>query len=145
MERLLFKYPVVKQEDWIKQQNLLLKNCVRIEVPFEMTPVGQLVEHLSMFCSTASEELEHIKNGPVKQADGYYLFRMVDLKDYLNQQRFSELPDNKLLSTLKRTLKGDTSRVRSGTTQVRCWRIHENNLHMDPSQPMPNLESDDHY
>jgi hypothetical protein len=145
MERLLFKYPPIKQEDWIKQQNLLLKNCVRIDVPFEMTPVGQFVEYLSTFCASASEEINHIKNGAVKQANGWYVFRMVDLKDYLNQQRFNELPDNKLLSVLKRTLKGDTARVYLNGSQIRCWRVHKDNLHLDPSQPMPDLENDDTY
>lgn len=145
MERLLFKYPPIKQDDWVKQQNLLLKNCVRIDVPFEMTPVGQFVEYLSTFCSAASEDMTHIKNGPVKQVNNYYVFRMVDLKDYLNQQRFSELPDNKLLSVLKRTLKADTTRVAVNNTQIRCWRVHGDNLHLDPSQPMPNLQDDDSY
>ena len=145
MERLLFKYPPIKQEDWVKQQNLLLKNCVRIEVPFEMTPVGQFVEYLSTFCANASEDVSHIKNGAVKQAGSWYVFRMVDLKDYLNQQRFSELADNKLLSVLKRTLKADTTRVSLGGSQIRCWRVHGDNLHLDPTQPMPNLETDDNY
>lgn len=140
MERLLFKYPPIKQEDWIKQQNLLLKNCTQIDVPFEMTPVGQFVEYLSMFCSSASDELEHIRNGPVKQAGGWFVFRMIDLKEFLNQQRFSELPDNKLLSTLKRTLKADTTRVAVQNTQIRCWRINSKYLHLDASLPMPNLE-----
>jgi hypothetical protein len=145
MERLLFKYPPIKQEDWIKQQNLLLKNCTQIDVPFEMTPVGQFVEYLSMFCSSASDEIDHIRNGPVKQADGWYLFRMIDLKEYLNQQRFSELPDNKLLSTLKRTLKGDTTRVAVKRTQIRCWRVHNRYLHLDTSLPMPDLSNEDSY
>ena len=145
MERLLFKYPPIKQEDWIKQQNLLLKNCVRIDVPFEMTPVGQFVEYLSVFCAAASEDIAHIKNGPVKQPNNYFVFRMVDLKDYLNQQRFSELPDNKILSVLKRTLKADTTRVSASNTQIRCWRVHGDNLHLDPSQPMPTLEDTDAY
>jgi hypothetical protein len=145
MERLLFKYPPIKQEDWIKQQNLLLKNCVRIEVPFEMTPVGQFVEYLSTFCSNASEDTNHIRNGAVKQPNNYYIFRMVDLKDYLSQQRFSELPDNKILSVLKRTLKADTTRVSVKSIQIRCWRVNGDNLHLDVTQPMPSLEHDDSY
>jgi hypothetical protein len=147
MEKLLFKYPPVKQEDWIKQQNLLLKNCIRIDVPFEMTPVGQFVEYLSSFCSAASEDITHIRHGAVKQPNGFYVFRMVDLKDYLNQQRFSELADNKLISVMKRTLKADTTRVCAGGAgnQIRCWQIHKDKLHLDPTQPMPNLEDNDEY
>jgi len=147
MEKLLFKYPPVKQEDWVKQQNLLLKNCVRIDVPFEMTPVGQFVEYLSSFCSAASEDIAHIKHGAVKQPNGFYVFRMVDLKDYLNQQRFSELADNKLISVMKRTLKADTARVCAGGAgnQIRCWQVHKDKLHLDPTQPMPNLEDTNEY
>ncbi len=111
MERLLFKYPPIKQEDWIKQQNLLLKNCTQIDIPFEMTPVGQLVEYISMFCANASEDPNHIKNGAIKQR-GWFIFRMVDLKDYLTQQRFSELAPNKILSVIKRLLKADQEKYR---------------------------------
>jgi hypothetical protein len=73
------------------------------------------------------------------------VFRMIDLKEFLNQQRFTELPDNKLLSTLKRTLKGDTTRVCLNRTQIRCWRVHNKYLHMDSSLPMPNLEQDENF
>ena len=144
MERLLFKYPSVKQEDWVKQQNLLLKNCVRIEVPFEMTPIGQFVEYLSVFCASASEDSNHIKNGAVKQGE-WYIFRMIDLKDYLSQQRFSELADNKLVAVLKRTLRAETTRLCVDRTQIRCWRVHDKYLHLDPTQPMPDLSQDEHY
>lgn len=144
MERLLFKYPPIKQEDWIKQQNLLLKNCTQIDIPFEMTPVGQLVEYISMFCANASEDPNHIKNGAIKQR-GWFIFRMVDLKDYLIQQRFSELAPNKILSVIKRLLKADQEKVQLNRTTIRCWKIHENNLHIDPAQPMPELSDDYSY
>ena len=144
MERLLFKYPPIKQEDWIKQQNLLLKNCTQIDIPFEMTPVGQLVEYISMFCANASEDPNHIKNGAIKQR-GWFIFRMVDLKDYLTQQRFSELAPNKILSVIKRLLKADQEKVQLNRTTIRCWKIHENNLHIDPAQPMPELSDDYSY
>jgi hypothetical protein len=146
MEKLLFKYPPIKQEDWVKQQNLLLKNCTQIEIPFEMTPLGQLVEYVSMFCANASEDSDRIKSGPVKK-DGFYLFRMIDLKDYLNQQRFNELPDNKILSAIKQVLKADaiTHTIRNPKLNVRCWRIHQDNLRIDPNTPFPDLTVDEPY
>lgn len=146
MEKLLFKYPPIKQEEWVKQQNLLLKNCTQIEIPFEMTPLGQLVEYVSMFCANASEDSDRIKSGPVKK-DGYYLFRMIDLKDYLNQQRFKELPDNKILSAIKQILKADavTHTIRNPKLNVRCWRIHIDNLRIDPSTPLPDLTVNEPY
>ena len=98
-----------------------------------------------MAFKSGHEDITHIKNGPVKQVNNYFVFRMVDLKDYLNQQRFSDLPDNKLLSVLKRTLKADTTRVCTNNTAIRCWRVHSDKLHLDPSQPMPNLQDDDSY
>lgn len=147
MEKLLFKYPPIKQEDWVRQQNLLLKNCTQISIPFEMTPVGQLVEYVSNFCATASDNVNNIKMGPVKQ-HGCFLFRMVDLKDYLSQVRFNELPDNKVLSVLKQTLKADavTHTIKEPIKlNVRCWRIREEVLHIDPSVPLPNLQNEDSY
>jgi hypothetical protein len=146
MERLLFKYPPIKQEDWVRQQNLLLKNCTQIEIPFEMTPLGQLVEYVTMFCANASEDPDRIKTGPVIK-DGFYLFRMIDLKDYLNQQRFKELPDNKILSAIKQVLKADaiTHTIKNPKLNVRCWRIHKNNLQIHPHKAFPDLTVNEPY
>jgi len=147
MEQLLFKYPPIKQEDWVNQQNLLLKNCTQIEIPFEMTPVGQLVEYVTMFCASASDNPNNIKNGPIKLNNSFY-FRMIDLKDYLSQQRFKELPDNKVLSVLKQVLKADavTHTIKEPVRlNVRCWRIHETTLHIDPTIPMPTLDDQTEY
>ena len=147
MEKLLFKYPPIKQEDWVKQQNLLLKNCTQIDIPFEMTPVGQFVEYVSMFCASASDNPNAIKNGPIK-VNGNFLFRMIDLKDYLSQQRFKELPDNKILSSLKQVLKADATMhtiKEPIRLKVRCWRVREENLRIDPSSPMPDLDEQSAY
>jgi hypothetical protein len=147
MEQLLFKYPPIKQEDWVNQQNLLLKNCTQIEIPFEMTPVGQLVEYVTMFCASASDNPNNIKNGPIKLNNSFY-FRMIDLKDYLSQQRFKELPDNKVLSVLKQVLKADavTHTIKEPVRlNVRCWRINETTLHIDPTIPMPTLDDQTEY
>jgi hypothetical protein len=147
MERLLVKFPPIKQADWVKQQNLLLKNCTQIDIPFEMTPVGQFVEYVSMFCATASDNPNNIKLGPIKQ-HGCYYFRMVDLKDYLSQQRFKELPDNKILSVIKQVIKADavTHTIKEPVKlNVRCWRVREESLHMDPAVPLPNLQDDNPY
>ena len=146
MEKLLFKYPPIKQEDWVKQQNLLLKNCTQIEIPFEMTPLGQLVEYITAFCSNASEDPDRIKSGPVIKHD-CYLFRMVDLKDYLNQQRFNELPDNKILSAIKQVLKADaiTHTIKNPKLNVRCWRIHKDNLKIEPHSVLSKINVSDPY
>jgi len=147
MEKLLFKYPPIKQDDWVKQQNLLLKNCTQIDIPFEMTPVGQFVEYVSMFCASASDNPNALKSGPIK-VNGNYLFRMIDLKDYLNQQRFKELPDNKILSSLKQVLKADATMHTMKEPirlKVRCWRVRDENLRLDPSAPMPDIDEQSPY
>ena len=147
MEKLLFKYPPIKQEDWINQQNLLLKNCTQIDIPFEMTPVGQFVEYVAMFAASASDNPNNIKLGPIKQ-HGCFYFRMVDLKDYLSQQRFKELPDNRILSALKQVLKADavTHKIKEPVKMnVRCWRVREESLNLDPSVPLPDLNEQSAY
>jgi hypothetical protein len=139
MERLLYKFPMIKQEDWTKQQNLLLKNCTQIDIPFEMTPVGQLVELVSSFCNSAVEDYKHIKHGPIKRSDGNYLFRMSDLKDHLEQQRFKDMPSNKILSVLKKVLKAEPDRVQVDNVNTRCWRIHQNKLDVNNITAYPEL------
>jgi hypothetical protein len=139
MERLLYKFPMIKQEDWTKQQNLLLKNCTQIDIPFEMTPVGQLVELVSSFCNSAVEDCKHIKHGPIKRSDGNYLFRMSDLRDHLEQQRFKDMPSNKILSVLKKVLKAEPDRVQVDSVNTRCWRIHQNKLDVNNITAYPEL------
>jgi len=139
MERLLYKFPMIKQEDWTKQQNLLLKNCTQIDIPFEMTPVGQLVELVSSFCNSAVEDYKHIKHGPIKRSDGNYLFRMSDLRDHLEQQRFKDMPSNKILSVLKKVLKAEPDRVQVDNVNTRCWRIHQNKLDVNNITAYPEL------
>ena len=145
MERLLYKFPPIKQEDWTKQQNLLLKNCTQIDIPFEMTPVGQLVELVSGFCDSAVEEAHHIKNGPIKRSDGNYLFRMSHLRDHLEQQRFKDMPSNKVLSVLKKVLKAEPDRVQLDNVNTRCWRIHQNMLDVNNITAYPDLIEQNNY
>jgi hypothetical protein len=112
-----------------------------------MTPMGQLVEYVSNFCATASDNINSIKLGPIKQ-NGSFMFRMVDLKDYLAQVRFTELPDNKVLSVLKQHLKADavTHTIKEPIKlNVRCWRIKEEALQLDPSMPMPDILNEHSY
>ena len=90
-----------------------------------------------MFCATASDNPNNIKLGPIKQ-HGCFYFRMVDLKDYLSQQRFKE-PDNKILSVIKQVLKADavTHTIKEPVKlNVRCWRVREETLQIDPSIPL---------
>ena len=145
MERLLYKFPIIKQEDWTKQQNLLLKNCTQIDIPFEMTPVGQLVELVSSFCQSAVDDYTHIKHGPVKRPDGNYLFRMSDLRDHLEQQRFKDMPSNKILSVLKKVLKAEPDRVQIDNINTRCWRIHQNKLDGSSISEYPDLIESSNY
>jgi hypothetical protein len=100
-----------------------------------------------MFCASASDNPNAIKNGPIK-VNGCYLFRMIDLKDYLSQQRFKELPDNKILSSLKQVLRADATMHTMKEPirlKVRCWRVREENLRLDPSVPMPDLNEQSAY
>jgi hypothetical protein len=73
---------------------------------------------------------------------------MVDLKDYLSQQRFKELPDNRILSALKQVLKADavTHKIKEPVKMnVRCWRVREESLNLDPSVPLPDLNEQSAY
>lgn len=145
MERLLYKFPIIKQNDWIKQQNLLLKNCTQIDIPFEMTPVGQLVELVSSFCHSSVDNADHINHGPVKRSDGNYFFRMSHLKDFLEQQRFRDLPSNKILSVLKKVLKAEPDRIQANQANTRCWRIHKSRLEADNVSNFPELIENNNY
>jgi hypothetical protein len=110
-----------------------------------MTPVGQLVELVSSFCHSSVDNAEHINHGPVKRSDGNYFFRMSHLKDFLEQQRFRDLPSNKILSVLKKVLKAEPDRIQANQVNTRCWRIHKSKLDADNIANFPELIENNNY
>lgn len=95
--------PMMKQEDWEPVVESLMAHVSVIDIPPEMTPKGQLKEHLIEFLSSraTAESLENLTRGiPYKDNASFY-FRFKDFTQYLKQQRFDALKPHEITATLK--------------------------------------------
>lgn len=93
--------PIVTRQAWQIVISELLANLSIIPVPKEHTNIGELLDHLRKFCSSrTTDNEEELLRGLVYVHNNNYIFRMADLKVYLERQRF-EIPSNKLLSSMR--------------------------------------------
>lgn len=124
MEVTRTQFPIVKQSEWHEQKALLLKNSTDIDIPKEMTPIGQLIEIVCNYKNTASENRDDLLKGvPFKDVSGDLILRMNDLKAYVEQEKFRELKPNEVLGVIKQNLRATKYELRKGGVSVRCWRI----------------------
>lgn len=106
METVRQMPPVMKDEAWQPIVQGLMAHCSVVEVPPEMTPTGQFIEHVQEFFTNRStvDSLDDVLRGLVyKDADHVY-FRLKDLWTYVAQKKFTQLPQNEMNATLKGTL-----------------------------------------
>lgn len=106
MEVLKVMPPVPKNEDWVEIVQGLLKHCTEVDMPKEMSPVGELLEHLESFITdkASTESPEDMLRGLVFCGPEEYWFRWKDFKQYLERQRFDILKQHQVLAVLKTEL-----------------------------------------
>lgn len=107
METVRKMPPSMSMEQWEPVVQGLMEHVAVIEVPPEMTPQGQFVEHVHEFFSNRSgiDSLDDVLRGMVYRDAAAYHFRLKDLWTYLNQQKFVQLPQNEMIALLKGQLK----------------------------------------
>jgi hypothetical protein len=94
---------MMKQEDWEPIVEGLMAHVSVIELPPEMTPKGQLKEHLIDFLTAraTAESIENLTRGiPYKDNRAFY-FRFKDFTQYLKMQRFDGLKPNEIATVLQ--------------------------------------------
>lgn len=103
MEVLQEMPPVPKIQEWQETVQGMMSSVKIIEMPEEMTRVGQFLELLEEFLDNAGDdaELNNVSFGsPVRMPEGYY-FRMKDLLIYLASMRVNTLAPNEITAALK--------------------------------------------
>ena len=118
--------PLYKQNDWNNILNTMMENMTVIDVPKEMTPKGQLVEHLSDFLvnKTAVENSssESLLRVPHKD-DFFYYFRLKDLQAYLKSAQFTALKENHVTNVLIEELGAVKKQMKISTKCVNTIQI----------------------
>jgi len=103
MDALSFMPPMVKGDQWREVITGLLETLTLIEVPKETTPQGRLIEHLVDFLTgrVQAKKREEILSGKPYLLDEIRYFRMRDFQSYLDKVKFTEVKQNKVISTVK--------------------------------------------
>lgn len=103
MESLNVMPPAVKADQWREIISGLLENLEVVEVPKETSPKGRLVEHLYDFLEgrVQAKKREEILSGRPYLLDEMHYFRMRDFQSYLEKVKFSDIKQNKIISTIK--------------------------------------------
>ncbi len=99
--------PMVKPEEWQPKVAALMAHCTVIDIPEELSPVGQFKELVVEFLlnRASAEGWEDLLRGlPHKNEAGYH-FRAKDLWKYVTNQRFTLMNQHEMLVTLTRDMK----------------------------------------
>lgn len=144
MEVTRAQFPIIKQSEWHEQKALLLKNSTDIEIPKEMTPIGQFVELVNNYKNTASKNRDDLFKGtPFLDNLGNLVLRMGDLKAYVEQEKFRELRPNEILSVIKQNLRATKYEAHKDNSFIRCWCIPAEVLESTPDPDSIHVESNE--
>lgn len=111
MEDLNMMPHKLKEDEWSSIVNDLLETVNIIEAPPDASPVGQLLEHVKIFCTSRAQALEiseitqgkpfYDKDGVFEKNEIRHYFRMIDFVAYLNRNHIRNFSEPKIASTLK--------------------------------------------
>lgn len=134
LDQLGWLPPIVKQSDWTTMMNLALQECMKIEVPPELTNRGQFTDLLESFCTGRVQAMspeELILNKPFTE-DGVVFFKLDALMEYMKAKNFTQYTRGQVQERLKELNNGSSSshvksfRDKSGKTKaVRVWSVPE--------------------
>ena len=143
MEKLNVMPPVLKRENWQETVRKLLEEVHVIDVPKDTTPQGQLMEHVEEFCcrqGPEEREPDILLLGQVWNYRGHHHFRLKDLFAFLDRQRFTDLPKNRITMILKDN-KGSTKFLNVKGKGVNVFKIPMFNNTEEPlSNPAINTD-----
>ena len=120
--------------------NLALQDCMKIEVPPELTNKGQFNDLLESFCTgrvQAQTPEELILNKPYTE-DGVVFFKLDALMDYMKAKNFTQYTRGQVQERLKELNNGNSSSVtksfrdKAGKSKaVRVWSVPEFQAEVD--------------
>jgi len=130
---LRIRPPVPKEGDWNKLVNKLLKEAVEVDVPAELTFVGQFLDLLEEYCTSRARATgaDEVTMGRPWTHNGYHHFKMSGLEAFLTKRGFTAYNRGQIQEQL-RNLSGGADcnkhlRVNQGgkATTVRVWFVPE--------------------
>ena len=145
LEQLGWLPPRMKESDWTTIMNNALQDCMKIEVPPELTNKGQFQDLLESFCSGRVQAMspEELILGKPYVEEGNVFFKLDALMDFLKTKNFSQYTRGQVQERLKELNNGESSstvkafRDRAGKSKsVRVWSVPE----FDPDMDIPAVD-----
>ena len=134
LEQLSWLPPRVKEDDWNAMMNMALQDCMKIEVPPELTNKGQFHELLESFCTGRVQAMspeELVLNKPYTE-EGTVFFKLDALMDFLKGKGFTQYTRGQVQERLKELNGGESSSTVKNfydkakkRKSVRVWSVHE--------------------
>lgn len=131
-------YQTYKQSEWLESLASIATACTVIEVPEEMTPAGQFCEIFEEWLTdhSSSDGPEVLVRGVPFKTNAHYIFRMRDLKDRLEREKFRELEGNQITAVLKQKYECEKKTQRIQRTSASCWQVELKHFtDTDPLEP----------
>jgi hypothetical protein len=140
MEYLNTMPSVPKRDVWNELIGKLMENLTIIEVSNDMSPQGQLLEHVDRFCTgrVVAKTADEILLGKPWTNNGRHYFRVSDLIQFLERQRFKYDGMRWLCKTLKNN-GGEHKFLNIKGKGVNLWSIPEF-IQVDEKLTQPNQE-----
>ena len=138
MEQANIVPPDLKESDWKRFLGLLLETVSEIDYPEDATAVGTFRMLLYEFLTgrVQANTMEEISTGkPFSNGDFHY-FRMLDLRRYLDRQRFTDIRHNEVGEVLRNECGAEMVRTRVEGQRERVWKISKEDAEEKPL-PIP--------
>jgi hypothetical protein len=126
--------PIIKQADWQAMMANLLSEATRLDAPEELTVSGEFRELLRIFCSSRIQAREpaELQIGKPWTEDGYTMFKLSGLQEFLRQRHFTHYNRAQIQEQLKQ-LNGNSechghksiTKEDGSRTTIRVWWVPE--------------------
>lgn len=132
MDKCFFMPPAIKPRDWQQTVNNLMQQATLLEVPEELTVMGQFKDLLRSYCTSHIRAMapEEIEMGKPWTDNGKTMFKLEGLLEFLHHRRF-KVDNRGSITQMIKDLGGDYSKIniRKQTpkgevrTSSRCWFV----------------------
>jgi len=138
METIQRMPPSMKAEQWQPIVDRLMQHCTKIEMPPEMSPIGQFKELFEEFLNRATgDSMDDMLRGLPYRNDRQTCFRLKDLLAYLAQQKFNQLRQHEMFAVLRNDYKAVKKDTTIAGRHVKCFQIPTlNNEQSEPLKPI---------
>jgi len=145
MRSLNFMPPIMKSTDWRDTVQSLLDDVTIIEPAAEVTRVGEFHDHVKMFCTRRghSANLEDVFRDKAVLHEGFHIFKLSALEEYLKSKKFTGYTKRGELSEALKAMGSDhQTQFRYKNDRTSVWKVPQFDM-QDEDFDLPNMGEDE--